>query len=81
MEYQEKYANMVERNSLCQTATGNGFRMLHDNFDPDWKRGDEPHGTLIFTDIPPLQSPPSRDLYAEIDEIKDRLHTLEVKAI
>ncbi len=57
MEYTEHYDNMTERNSLCDVATGNGYRMLHDDFDEDWQRGDEPHGTLTFTNEPPEQAP------------------------
>jgi len=57
MEYQEHYDNLAERNSLCDTATSDGYRMLHDDFDPDWQPGDEPHGTLTFTDEPAPQSP------------------------
>ncbi|MBA7582183.1 hypothetical protein ES708_24103 [subsurface metagenome] len=57
MEYQEHYEGMTERNLLCGLANGNGYRMLHDDFDEDWKRGDEPHGTLTFTDEIPAQAP------------------------
>lgn len=73
MEYQEHYENMVERNNLCKIAIGKGFRMLHDNFDGGWKRGDEPKGTLIFTDEPAPKAPtpiPPRDYGAEIDELR-----------
>lgn len=79
MEYQEHYDNWEQRNSLCDAATSKGFRMLHDDFDKDWKRGDEPHGILTFTDEPPEQAPPSRDLAAEIDDIKARVEKLEKK--
>ena len=57
MEYQEHYDNWAERYAFCSTANGNGFRMLHDDFDPDWQPGDEPHGTLTFTDEPAEQTP------------------------
>ncbi|MBA7574511.1 hypothetical protein ES708_16320 [subsurface metagenome] len=57
MEYTEHYDNMVERNVLCDIANSNGFRMLHDNFDEGWVRGDDPHGTLIFTDEPSPVTP------------------------
>lgn len=57
MEYTEHYENMDERNALCATAVSNGFRNIHDTFDEDWKRGDEPHGTLIFTDEPAPVTP------------------------
>lgn len=55
MEYQKHYDNMTERNNLCSIAEGNGYRMLHDDFDEDWQVGDEPHGTLTFTNVPPEQ--------------------------
>ena len=80
MEYTEHYDNMEQRNSLCSIAEGNKFRMLHDNFDADWKRGDEPHGTLIFTDEPTpqaLEPEPVRDAFAEIDELKAKIEILE----
>lgn len=51
MEYTEHYDNMTERNNLCNLAVNKGFRMLHDDFDADWERGDEPYGTLTFTNI------------------------------
>ncbi|GAI49635.1 unnamed protein product [marine sediment metagenome] len=57
MEYTEHYEGMEQRNNLCDIANSNGFRMLHDDFDEDWKRGDEPHGTLTFTDEPAPQAP------------------------
>lgn len=57
MEYTEHYDNMEQRNSLCLVAEGNGYRMLHDDFDEDWQPGDEPHGTLTFTNVPPEQAP------------------------
>ena len=77
MEYTEHYDNMTERNSLCTVAEGNSFRMLHDDFDEDWERGDEPHGTLTFTDEPAPQAEPVREPLAEIDALKARIEKLE----
>lgn len=77
MEYQEHYDNMEQRNSLCDTATSNGFRMLHDDFDSDWKRGDEPHGTLTFTDEPAPHAEPVRDLNTRMSELEERVRKLE----
>jgi len=79
MEYQEHYNNMIERNSQCDIANSKGFRMLHDNFDADWKRGDEPHGTLIFTDEPTKQSivEPVRDLATRVSELEAKMAVLE----
>ena len=80
MKYTEHYDNFEQRNSLCFIAKGNGFTMLHDNFDEDWKMGDESHGTLTFTNEPAPQSiiEPVRDLVAEIDELK--AENTEIKA-
>lgn len=65
MEYTEHYNNMTERNNLCDIAHSNGFRMLHDNFDPDWKRGEEPRGELVFSDVSPthVQTDPPRSTH------------------
>lgn len=49
-EITEKYANLSERSQKITFREGQKLRMLHDNFDFDWKSGDEPHGTMIFTD-------------------------------
>lgn len=57
MEYKEHCDNMKQRNLICKDYESRGFRMLHDDFDKDWKRGDEPHGILTFTDEPAPQSP------------------------
>lgn len=73
MEYREHYDNMEQRELICQDYAKRGLRCLYDNFDEDWKRGDEPHGTMIFTDVMPPVEPepePVRDLEAEIDELK-----------
>ena len=51
--------------------------MLHDNFDSDWKPGDVPHGTMVFTNVQPPVSPPPRNLSAEIDLINIKLAAIE----
>lgn len=53
MEYTEHYDNLAEREQFIATAENNKYRMLHDTFDAGWKRGDEPHGILTFTDEMP----------------------------
>lgn len=73
MEYTEHYNNMIERNAFCDTAESNGFRMLYDNFCSDWRTGDEPRGTLTFTDMPAVQAPPIRDAFADIDAINAKI--------
>ena len=51
---QYTYKTKAERLTKISEAEGQGLVMLHDNFDPSWKPGDEPFGTLTFTDpIPP----------------------------
>jgi len=79
MEYTEHYDNMEQRNSLCDIASSNGFRMLHDNFDADWKRGDEPHGILTFTDEPsPIAlTEPVKDLTTRVSELEAKMAVLE----
>ncbi|MBA7625506.1 hypothetical protein ES703_32936 [subsurface metagenome] len=80
MTYTKHYEDMKQRNNLCSIATSNGFRMLHDDFDPDWERGDEPHGSLTFTDEPAPQAPepePTRVFGVEIDTLKARMEKLE----
>lgn len=75
MEYIAHYDNMYQRDNLCWVANFNGFRMLHDNFDADWKRGDEPHGTLTFTDEEAPQAPPPEP--SRIDKLEARIKKLE----
>ena len=53
------YTDLQDRQIKGKEQEALGLRMLHDNFDADWKSGDEPHGTMIFTDvIPPNPLPP-----------------------
>jgi len=63
-EYTYKYANLEERAQKIAEAEGLGYMMLHDDFDPDWKPGDEPHGVMTFTDVI-LPSPPVINWKAE----------------
>ncbi len=79
MEYIEHYDDEKQRESLCDIANNKGYRMLHDNFDSDWKRGDEIHGTLTFTDVQAPQAEPTRDLANEVDELKAKVASLEAK--
>jgi len=81
MEYQEHYDNLAQREVFCNTATSNGYRMLHDDFDKDLKPGDEPHGTLTFTDEPAPQAPaPEPLVFIPLQDgtpAKDRLDVIE----
>ena len=79
MEVTEKYKDLAERKVKIDLRESQGLRMLTDNFDPDWKSGEEPYGTMTFTDEPmPVASiEPVRDLAAEIDALKARIERLE----
>ena len=78
MEYKYKYKNLAERTARIAEAEGLNYRMLQDNFDSDWQRGKEPHGTLIFTDeSQPEPIVGGRDLATEVDAILARLDKLE----
>ncbi len=79
MEIEITYSNLAERQILVDENEAEGYRMLHDNFDSNWKKGDEPHGTMIFTDKVALMAPEPRDLLAEIDELKARLDKITKK--
>ena len=80
MEVTEKYKDLQERQAKIALREDQGLRMLHDDLDPDWKSGDEPHGTMSFTDVMPSAAPVEliRDLEAEIDELKARIEKLEM---
>ena len=52
-EITEHYDNLAERQEKIAYWEGQGYRMLHDDFDdPHWKQGDPMVGTLTFTDEP-----------------------------
>ena len=75
MEKKENYSGLAERQALINDYEGRGFRMLHDNFNPECKDFSNPFGTLIFTDEPEetISSIPSRDLAVELDDLKAEL--------
>jgi hypothetical protein len=81
MEVTEKYEDLAERKAKIDLCEGQGLRMLFDNFDADWKPGDEPHGTMTFTDVMPSVAPvePSRDLATEVDQIKKDIAEIKIK--
>ena len=82
MEIEVKYTGLEDRQGKIKEQEAKGLRMLFDNFDPDWKFGDEPYGTMTFTDQPsPVFPPPEpvRDYGAEIDNLKARIEKLEMK--
>ena len=79
MEVKVHYDNLADRQTKVTEYEAQGLRMLYDNFDPNWKSGNEPYGTMTFTDEPILVAPiePVRDLAAEIDSLKARVKKLE----
>ena len=58
----ETYKNLIDRAEKVALREGDGYVMTHDDFDPNWKVGKEPYGTLIF-DIPIPKS--DDELYQE----------------
>ena len=74
-----KYMDLKDRAKKVQVQEAKKLRMLHDDFDEDWKSGDEPHGTMTFTDEPELviEPEPVRDAFAEIDALKAKIAVLE----
>jgi len=66
MDYKERYASTDIRNAFCEAAAANGYRLLHDDFDEGWIPGDEPVGTLAFTDVikEAIPEPPRLIFYA-----------------
>ena len=82
MEVTEKYKDLAERKVKIALREGQGLRMLTDNFDPDWKSGDEPHGTMTFTDKRSSEPEPMklvRDIFAEVTALEQRITKLEQK--
>ena len=82
MEVQVKYSSLEERANKIKEYEAQNLRMLHDDFSPDWEFGDEPYGTMTFTDEPsPVLVPPEavRDYGAEIDKLEARIEKLEMK--
>ena len=81
MELQVHYNNLTQRQTNVKEQEAKGLRMLHDDFDADWKRGDEPHGIITFTDELQAVIPtePVRNLALEIDDLRARIEKLETR--
>lgn len=71
MTVEVHYSNLMERADLVAEhespdISGQRMVMVHDTFDPDWKRGDEPRGTLMFDNPRPdsadVSEPPLTDV-------------------
>lgn len=72
------YKNSKERQLLVIGNEKDGYRMLHDTFDADWKQGDEPHGTMIFTDEPTPIEPmnPAISAFSKATTIDQKLELI-----
>jgi hypothetical protein len=81
MEVIETYQNLAERQQKITLREGQSLRMLHDNFDATWERGDEPHGVMTFTDVPSPIARVDRDIVAELDELKVKVATMDSKIV
>ena len=81
MEWKIGYANLTQRQVKVKEQEAKGLRMLHDDFDANWKSGDEPHGIMTFTDELPAVIPtePVRNLALEIDDLRARIEKLETR--
>ena len=82
MEIRIEYYGLEDREVKIKEQESKGLRMLHDDFDPSWKPGDEPYGVMTFTDvIEPILIPnePVRDYGREIDEIKAMINEIKTK--
>ena len=82
MEVQVKYSSLEERANKIKEYEAQNLRMLHDDFSPDWESGDEPYGTMTFTDEPssePEPIEPGRDIFAELDALKTEIEKLKAK--
>ena len=80
MEFNYKYKNLTDRAKQVTIAEGKGLRMLHDNFGKSWKPGDEPHGTMVFTDEPSPPPEPTVDYQAEWDKASTVTERVKVLA-
>jgi hypothetical protein len=65
MEIQVEYSGLEDRQVKVKEQEAKGLRMLHDDFSPDWKPGDEPHGVMTFTDEPAPVAPTPEPLVFE----------------
>lgn len=79
MEIKVKYNGLADRAKKITENEAMGLRMLHDDFDSDWKSGDEPHGTMMFPDDPsPVQPAPIdwQGLYLKAKTVSDKCDVL-----
>lgn len=83
MDIEIEYSGKEERLLKVKEQESNGLRMVSDTFDSDWERGEEPRGTMVFTDEPapitPIEPSVVDLIKAEIDDLKARIEKLEGK--
>ena len=78
-----KYNGLVDRKIKVDEKESEGLRMISDTFDPDWKQGEEPRGTMVFTDEiipdPPVEPPYSTHIgqITDIDPSKVKPATIK----
>jgi len=78
MEIEIKYSGKADRQVKVAENEALNYRMLHDNFDPNWKPEQEPYGILVFTDEEPTGALlVAGSLATEIDDLKARIEKLE----
>jgi len=76
MDKQYHYNNKAERGQKIKDGESLGLTLVTDTFDPGWKRGQEPKGTLIFrTYIPQAVEPVTdfKELYSQAGTDKQKL--------
>ncbi len=81
MEYTFHYDNLTQRKAIIAQQEALGHLMIHDDFDPDWQPGTEPHGTLTFEDVqPPVPPTPDQLLLRQLDDDSNSYHTQALRA-
>lgn len=80
MEYSYTYTDLEARRAKIAEAEALGLRMVNDNFDPLWQPGDEPYGTLIFTDEPPPPLSPEEGYSRQLAETFNAMHAQAIQA-
>ncbi len=82
MEYQFHYGNLAARAAIVAQQEALGRVMTHDDFDPDWQPGEEPHGTLSFVEpVPPPAPTPEQVFLEECKAEINAEHTKVMQAI
>ena len=72
-----KYNGLSDRKTKINKQEAKGLRMFHDDFDSDWKFGENPRGTMTFTDTPEITIPIVPNLADKIDSLEVRITQLE----